>query len=245
MIWDGVDPALAREYAQAFPGSVELSAYVASEQANARGAEAMGILPFSGPGYSAAESGLDTYAMLEAARSGQLAVLSIFGANPARNASDPRGAGEALDRVPFLVVSELFMTETAQRATLVLPAKGAFEKHGTTLGLGGDLLPVNASLAAPDSVRSDYEMLSGLAEQLDVSIPSDDHLHRLVVRFAASSPADFTLGDPRFNSGVTIRPVRGRRSSRRRHYVGRWNVAARSATRGDEGLTDALADRPD
>ena len=209
LIWDGVDPALAREYAQAFPGSVELSAYVASEQANARGAEAMGVLPFSGPGYSAAESGLDTYAMLEAARSGQLAVLSIFGANPARNASDPRGAGEALDRVPFLVVSELFMTETAQRATLVLPAKGAFEKHGTTLGLGGDLLPVNASLAAPDSVRSDYEMLSGLAEQLDVSIPSDDHLHRLVVRFAASSPADFTLGDPRFNSGVTIRPVRG------------------------------------
>ena len=63
------------------------------------------------------------------------------------------------------------MTETAQRATLVLPAKGAFEKHGTTIGLGGDLLPVNASLEAPDFVRSDLEMLRGLADQLEVAVP--------------------------------------------------------------------------
>jgi len=198
LIWDGADAALAREYAQGFAGSGELMTYVASEQANARGAEAMGMLPFSGPGYAAAGAGLDTYAMLDAARAGQLAVLSIFGANPARNAGDPRAAADALDRVPFLVVSELFMTETAERATLVLPAKGAFEKHGTTLNLAGDLLPVNASLAAPDSVRSDYEMLAGLAEQLGLSIPADDQLHRIVVKLAASAPPDFALGDERF-----------------------------------------------
>ncbi|HYL26406.1 MAG TPA: molybdopterin-dependent oxidoreductase, partial [Candidatus Nitrosotalea sp.] len=199
LIWDGADPAQAREYAQAFAGNGELTTYIASEQANARGAEAMGMLPFSGPGYAAADPGLDAYAMFDAARAGQLAVLSIFGVNPARNAADPRAAADALDRLPFLVVSDLFMTETAQRATLVLPAKGAFEKHGTTLNLAGDLLPVNASLTAPDSVRSDYEMLAGLAEQLGVSIPSDDQLHRLVVKFAASDP-DFVLGDARFGA---------------------------------------------
>ena len=77
--------------------------------------------------------------MLERARNGKLAVLSIFGVNPARNALRCRLAvREALERVPFLVVSELFMTETAQRATLVLPAEGAFEKSGTTSNLGGD-----------------------------------------------------------------------------------------------------------
>jgi NADH-quinone oxidoreductase subunit G len=208
LVWDGVDAAVAREYAKAFDGVAELRTYVASEQANARGAEAMGMLPFSGPGYAAAAAGLDTYAMLDAARAGRLAVLSIFGANPARNAIAPAEAAKALDTIPFLAVSELFMTETAQRATLVLPAKGAFEKEGTTIGLGGDLLPVNASLTAPDSVLSDYEMLAGLAGQLGVSIPGDDQLHRLVVRFAASD-SDFALGDARLDSTATLRRAEG------------------------------------
>jgi NADH-quinone oxidoreductase subunit G len=200
LIWDGADPSLARSCAEAFADVPDLCAYVASEQSNARGAEAMGMLPFCGPGYVAVEQGLDGYAMLDAARAGKLAVLSIFGVNPARNARDPKAAGEALDGVPFLVVSELFMTETAARATLVLPAKGAFEKIGTTTGLGGDLLPVNASLAAPDFVRSDLDMLIGLAEQLDVAVPGDEELHRIVVAQAATPSPDFTIGDQKFDS---------------------------------------------
>jgi NADH dehydrogenase/NADH:ubiquinone oxidoreductase subunit G len=92
------------------------------------------------------------------------------------------------------------MTETAQRATLVLPAKGAFEKSGTTMNAGGDLLPVNASLSAPPFVRSDLEMLLALAEELDVSVPDSEELHRAVVANAAKTPTDFTLGDARFDS---------------------------------------------
>lgn len=197
LIWDGVSLEAARSYAQAFAGVSALATYIANEQGNARGAEAMGMLPFSGPGYVSVESGLDGYAMLDAAQAGNLAVLSIFGANPARNAVDPIAAARALERVPFLAVSELFMTETAERATLVLPAKGAFEKSGTTLAIGGDLLPVNASLAAPESARSDYEMLCGLADQLDSSIAGSEELHRLVVKSAASD-SDFALGDERY-----------------------------------------------
>ena len=107
--------------------------------------------------------------------------------------------------VDFLVVSELFMTETAQCATLVLPAKGSFEKNGTTLNLAGDLLPVNASLQAPESIRSDYEMLEGLAEELGIDVPSADTLHATVVRCAAQSQ-DFDFGDARFETrGVTPR----------------------------------------
>jgi anaerobic selenocysteine-containing dehydrogenase len=90
------------------------------------------------------------------------------------------------------------MTETARSATLVLPAKGAFEKTGTTIGLSGDLLPVNASLAAPDFVRSDLDMLLGLADELNVSIPAAQELHRVVVTLAAKAAPDFNLGDQRF-----------------------------------------------
>jgi NADH-quinone oxidoreductase subunit G len=213
LIWDGADLAMGRGYAEAFGDVANLSTYVASEQSNARGAEAMGMLPGCGPGYASAEPGLDGYAMLDAARSGELAVLSLFGVNPARNALDPAAAGEALGKLPFLVVSELFMTETADRATLVLPARGAFEKSGTTIGLGGDLLPVNASLAAPEFVRSDLEMLLGLADQLAVSVPAAEELHRIIVALAAGNAPDFTFGDKRFGdrnlprAGDADRPI--------------------------------------
>jgi NADH-quinone oxidoreductase subunit G len=197
LIWDGVDLAMGTSYVQAFAEVADLSTYVTGEQANARGAEAMGMLPGSGPGYVPAGAGLDGYGMLEAAREGRLAALSLFGVNPVRNGRDSKIA-EALDHVPFLVVSELFMTETAQRATLILPAKGAFEKSGTTIGLGGDLLPVNASLQAPEFVRSDLEMLGGFADQMDVRLPSTEELHRTIVRHVAKAAPDFTFGDARF-----------------------------------------------
>jgi NADH-quinone oxidoreductase subunit G len=206
LIWDGVDLRLGRSYAQAFGDVGDLAAYIASEQSNARGAEAMGMLPGSGPSYHAADQGLDTYAMFDSARAGELAVLSIFGVNPARNALDPKAAAQALEKIPFLVVSELFMTETAQRATLVLPAKGAFEKNGTTINVAGDLLPVNASLAAPDFVRSDLEILLGLSDQLGVSVPPADELHGTIVAHVAKATPEFNFGDARFGSDARTTP---------------------------------------
>lgn len=200
LIWDGVDPALGKACADALAGVAELSTFIASEQSNARGAEAMGMLPRSGPGYVGVAEGLDTYGMLDRARGGEFATLSILGANPARNGADRAGTAAALDRVPFLVVSELFMTETASRAALVLPAKGAFEKYGTTINLAGDLLPVNASLEAPDSVRSDFEMLAGLGDQLGIAMPSFEELDRTVIDLAAKSTPRFTFGGAIFDS---------------------------------------------
>jgi NADH-quinone oxidoreductase subunit G len=206
LIWDGVDPQVGSSYVQAFGDLSELATYITSEQANARGAEAMGMLPGGGAGYSQVERGYDTSEMLDAARSSRLAVLSIFGANPARNAADPAAVIQALDAIPFLVVSELFMTETAQRATLVLPAAGAFEKSGTIVNLTGDLLPVSASLKAPEFVRSDFEILADLAAQLGVALAPTPELERAVILAATSEPRDFTLGDERFSPRVTLSP---------------------------------------
>jgi anaerobic selenocysteine-containing dehydrogenase len=158
----------------------------------------MGMLPGLAAGYSPVERGYDASEMFDGARGGRLAVLSIFGANPARNAPDPDAVNRALDAISFVVVSELFMTETAQRATLVLPAAGAFEKSGSIVNLTGDLLPVSASLTAPDFVRSDFEILADLAAQLGVPLPPTPELERNVILAATSEPRDFTLGDERF-----------------------------------------------
>ena len=201
LIWDGVDLDAGKAFADAFAGISELSTFIASEQGNARGAEAMGMLPGSGPGFAGvANAGRDGWSMLEDARCGKLAVLSIFGANPARNSSIADGLNAALGSVPFLVVSDLFMTETATHATLVLPAKGALEKSGTTTNLAGDLLPVNQALQPPDGVFSDLEMLLDLCDALGIDLPTPDVLDAAVVAAVAKIP-DFSFGDDRYRAG--------------------------------------------
>jgi NADH-quinone oxidoreductase subunit G len=213
LVWDGIDLERGRAFAEAFAGVEELSTYVASEQGNARGAEAMGMLPGFIPGYVASPApGRAAAGMFEDARNGALGVLSIFGANPVRNAADGAAVAAALKRIPFVVVSELFMTETASLATLVLPARGALEKTGTTLNLAGDLLPVNAAVEPPDGALSDFEMIAGLAAQLDVELPSAESLDAAVIEHAAHAPEDFGFGDARFGAnaaapGVVAEPA--------------------------------------
>ncbi|MBV9972181.1 MAG: molybdopterin-dependent oxidoreductase, partial [Candidatus Eremiobacteraeota bacterium] len=102
----------------------------------------------------------------------------------------------ALERTPFVVVSELFMTETAKAANLVLPVAAAFEKTGTTTNVTGDLLPVNAARLAPSGTYSDLEIIAGLAQALDVAMPTIEHVQERVIEAAAAAP-DFTLGDER------------------------------------------------
>jgi NADH-quinone oxidoreductase subunit G len=203
LLWDGADLAVGRAYAKAFEPAANLLTYVTGEQGNARGAEAMGMSPRFGPGYAAAAGGRDTFAMFDDARAGKLTTLSIFGANPALYVP---GASEALAALEFLAVSDLFLTETAQLATLVLPAKGPFEKQGTTMNLAGDLLPVNPSLQAPDGVLSDLEMLVGLAQQLDLELPPAEDVDRAVIANAAAA-TPFTFGDERFATAAEAGPA--------------------------------------
>ncbi len=199
LVWDGADLGVGREYAKAFESA---ATYITGEQGNARGAEAMGMSPKFGPGYASCDAGRDSFAMFDDARNGKLKMLSIFGANPALYVP---GAAQALEALDFLAVSDLFMTETARLATLVLPAKGAFEKHGTMLNLAGDLLPVNASLAPPDGTLSDLEMLVGLARQFDLELPSIEDLDRAVIANAAAA-APFSFGDERFATAAPSAP---------------------------------------
>ncbi|MDQ2993232.1 MAG: 2Fe-2S iron-sulfur cluster-binding protein, partial [Candidatus Eremiobacteraeota bacterium] len=95
LVWDGVDGALAKSIYDAV-AATSPAVYIASEQANARGAEAMGVLPEGGA------KGFD--AML----AGDLKSLSLFGVNPVLNHPDHEAVAAALAAIPFVVVSDLF-----------------------------------------------------------------------------------------------------------------------------------------
>jgi NADH-quinone oxidoreductase subunit G len=96
---------------------------------NSRGALDMGVRPDAGPGGAAiATAGLSARAMWAAAAEGQLRGMYIAGLNPAK--SSPTIA-HALSQLEFLVVQDLFLTETAQLADVVLPAASFAEREGT------------------------------------------------------------------------------------------------------------------
>jgi anaerobic selenocysteine-containing dehydrogenase len=156
--------------------------YVLPEAPNGRGADALGLRP--------REGGLNAKEMLEAARDGKLDVLVIFGASPVLQHPDRALVEEALRATPFVVVTDLFLTETAEFADLILPVCSAFEKSGTTTDLAGDVLPVVASVRAPDGVVADGDVIVDLAERLGVELPFPDTLEATIRDHVRIAPAE-------------------------------------------------------
>lgn len=150
------------------------------DYANSRGAADMGLLPDLLPGYISAqgqhqftaewgtlpqEKGLSLAEMIEAAKSGQLAALYVVGSNPVADYDfDP----SALQNV-FVVAQELFLTETALLAEVVLPAASAYEKSGTFTNTCGDLqlLKKAGDIAG---VKSDFEIMVRVAERMGADV---------------------------------------------------------------------------
>jgi NADH-quinone oxidoreductase subunit G len=145
-----------------------------ADYANSRGASDMGLLPDLLPGYQplsgsalASEyntptaTGLDMLAMFDAANAGNLAALYIVGSNPVSR----YGVTEEALANTFLVVQDLFLTETAAIADVVLPAAMLYEKSGTVTNSYGDIQLVNkaADKAGP---RSDFELIVRLADKM-------------------------------------------------------------------------------
>ncbi len=150
------------------------------DHANSRGAADMGVLPdllpgyvpVSAPGAFAAEyagmpqtAGMTMPEMLEATRSGKLGALLVVGANPL--ADETLGAANAKDT--FLIVLDLFLTETAAQADVVFPAASLYEKTGTVTNTFGDVQLVKKAADRP-GVRTDFEILVRLAGAMDADV---------------------------------------------------------------------------
>ena len=145
-----------------------------ADYANSRGASDMGLLPDLLPGYQPLSGcalaseynaqttpGLDILAMFDAANAGNLAALYVVGSNPV---SRYGVTAEAL-RNTFLVVQDLFLTETAAIADVVLPAAMLYEKSGTVTNSYGDVQLVNKA-GDKAATRSDFELIVRLADKM-------------------------------------------------------------------------------
>jgi NADH-quinone oxidoreductase subunit G len=144
------------------------------DYANSRGAADMGLFPDLLPGYSplsadktfaaeygpefSATPGLNLIQMLDAAARGDLAALYVVGSNPVSRYNVP---ADSLKNT-FLIVQDLFLTETALLADVVLPATSAYEKSGTMTNTYGDLQLVKKG-GDRAGTRSDLEIIVRIA----------------------------------------------------------------------------------
>ena len=113
-----------------------------------------------GPGVSAYEM-LDTLGT-----PGGVRALLVFGSNLAVSAPRSSHIEERLDALDFLCVSDIFLSETAERADVVLPTTQWAEEDGTMTNVEGRVLRRRKTLDAPHGIQSDNEFLVRLAQEL-------------------------------------------------------------------------------
>ena len=148
------------------------------DYSNSRGAIDMGLTPEFLPGYEpSGQPGLRRDEMLES----NLDVLWVVGANPWRKTGDRRDVPETQtgDRQPipdagigvsprFLVVQDMFLTETARLADVVLPAACAYEKNGTVTNVTGEVQALERAVETMGA-KTDLEIIGFLAREMGVA----------------------------------------------------------------------------
>jgi NADH-quinone oxidoreductase subunit G len=164
-----------------------------ADYANSRGAADMGLYPDLLPGYHSTAgntefhkewahipptTGLDLSDMIETAKAGKLKALYVVGSNPVgRLQIDPFAFSKS-----FVVVQDMFLTETAVMADVVLPAANAYEKSGTFTNTSGDLQLVKKA-GEVSGTKSDFEMIVRIADAMGFEV-------RKLVPFGGGTHAD-------------------------------------------------------
>ncbi|MFG1615626.1 molybdopterin oxidoreductase family protein [Nonomuraea wenchangensis] len=130
--------------------------------ARAHVAGVWGVPPESLPG-----AGRSAYELLDALGGpGGPRALLVFGSNPLVSAPAAEHVAARLAALDLLVACDFVLSETAARADVVFPVTQWAEESGTMTNLEGRVLLRNRAVAPPDGVRSDLEVIAGLAARL-------------------------------------------------------------------------------
>ena len=156
-------------------------------QNNVQGACDMGALPSDYVGYRKvadqettdwfneyygtnlpAKPGLTLVEMMNAAHSGDLKVLYIHGEDPVLSDADIQHTKEALGNLEMLVVQDLFLTDTAQCADVVLPAAGWGEQEGTFTNGERRVQCLHKAQEPPEGAKLDWKIMEEIAVRMGV-----------------------------------------------------------------------------
>jgi NADH-quinone oxidoreductase chain G len=187
----GDDISALVKFGSSIPGSKFICL---GDYANSRGAADMGLYPDLLPGYHSINDigtfhqewrgeiprtpGLTLPEMVERAKAGKLEAFYVVGSNPVgRLGLDPFSFSKG-----FVVVQDMFLTETAEIADVVLPAANAYEKAGTFTNTCGDLQLLKKA-GEVNGTKPDFEMIVRIADAMGFDV-------RKLVPFGRGTRAD-------------------------------------------------------
>ncbi|TCS62522.1 formate dehydrogenase subunit alpha [Varunaivibrio sulfuroxidans] len=154
-------------------------------QNNVQGASDVGLIPMVYPDYKAVSDpavrdmyqrywgvplsdspGLTVVEIINAARAGTIKGMYIMGENPAMSDPDAAHARQGLAALEHLVVQDIFLTETAWLADVILPASSFFEKEGTFTNTNRQVQMAHPVVPMPGDARQDLWIVQQIARRI-------------------------------------------------------------------------------
>ncbi len=155
-------------------------------QNNVQGASDAGLIPMFLPDYQSVtdddirakfnavwnsedfsnEKGLTVTEIIDQVHAGSIKGMYILGENPAMSDPDVGHAREALAKLDLMIVQDIFLTETANYADIILPASALYEKNGTVSNTNRQVQRVRPAVAPPGEAREDWEITVDLAQRI-------------------------------------------------------------------------------
>jgi len=138
--------------------------------------------------------GLTVVEMMNAIGEGKIKGMYIMGENPVISDPDSRHVEEALSQIDFLVVQDMFLSETARLAHVVLPVASWAEKEGTVTGTERRVQWMRKAIEPLDGTRADWQIICEIANRLGFSFqyaaPEDvlREINRVVPAYAGITP---------------------------------------------------------
>ncbi|RPI30587.1 MAG: formate dehydrogenase subunit alpha, partial [Actinomycetota bacterium] len=132
---------------------------VGDPEAQRRFSEAWGVSLAEEPGLTVTEA-------FDAMADGRVRALYVMGENPLLSDPDQTHVEEALRGLDFLVVQDIFLSETAELADVVLPAASYAEKDGTFTNTERRVQLLHQAVAAPGEAREDWRIIAELARRM-------------------------------------------------------------------------------
>jgi len=179
-------------------------------QNNVQGATDVGVSPMNYPGYIpigneenrrkvadvwgvpfgslSGKPGLTTVEIAKAAYDGKVKGLYIMGENPMVTDPNLNHAEKAFRKLDFLVVQDIFLTETAQLADVVLPASSFAEKDGTFVNSDRRVNRVRKAVEMPGQAREDWQIIVEISRRMGYPMPEYRDASEIFDEIAAVTP---------------------------------------------------------
>jgi formate dehydrogenase alpha subunit len=179
-------------------------------QNNVQGASDVGCLPMSYPGYIpvadadnrarvaavwkvpfdrlSAENGLTTVEIMQAAHAGRIKGMYIMGENPMLTDPKLNHARQSLQNLDFLVVQDIFPTETTAYADVVLPGTAFAEKNGSFVNSDRRVSRVRKAVDPPGGARQDWKILWEVARRMGCPMQTYGDESEIFAEIAAVVP---------------------------------------------------------